>query len=184
MVDDNQNDWGRDITNRKTWILLSNLPHYTKFTWWSHSKCKMLIFTRPTHAVRSHIRIHDSWKLIDYVIKWKHIPRHWPFVRGIQRSPVNSPHKAQWFGDLMFSMIWINGWINNCEAGDVRHHRAHYDVIGMCHRCHPSYWYDLGIFLSKNADSHVSRMHRIDCIIYISMVIKRTRLGGPGRGLW
>ena len=28
----------------------------------------------------------------DDVIKWKHFPRYWPFVRGIPRSPVNSPH--------------------------------------------------------------------------------------------
>ena len=31
----------------------------------------------------------------DDVIKWKHFPCHWPFVRGIHRSPVNSPHKGQ-----------------------------------------------------------------------------------------
>ena len=30
----------------------------------------------------------------DYVIKWKHFPRYWPFVWGIHRSPVNSPHKG------------------------------------------------------------------------------------------
>ena len=29
------------------------------------------------------------------VIKWEHCPRYWPFVRGIHRSPVNSPHKGQ-----------------------------------------------------------------------------------------
>ena len=29
------------------------------------------------------------------VIKWKHFPRYWPFVRGIHRLPVNSPHKGQ-----------------------------------------------------------------------------------------
>ena len=29
----------------------------------------------------------------DDVIKWKHFPRYWPFVRGIHRSPVNSPHR-------------------------------------------------------------------------------------------
>ena len=39
----------------------------------------------------------------DDVIKWKHFPRYWPFVRGIHRSPVNSPHKGQWPGALMFS---------------------------------------------------------------------------------
>ena len=41
----------------------------------------------------------------DYVIKWKHFPRYWPFVRGIHRSRVNSPHKGQWRGALMFSLI-------------------------------------------------------------------------------
>ena len=69
----------------------------------------------------------------DDIIKWKHFPRYWPFVRGIHRSPVNSPHKGQWRGALMFSLIstWINVWVNNREAGDLRRHRAHYDVIVM-----------------------------------------------------
>ena len=69
----------------------------------------------------------------DDVIKWKHFPRYWPFVRGIQRSPVNSPHKSQWRGALIFSLIsaWRNGWVNNDEGGDFRSHRAHYDVIVM-----------------------------------------------------
>ena len=69
----------------------------------------------------------------DDVIKWKHFPRYWPFVRGIHRSPVNSPHKGQWCGALMFSLIcvWINGWVNNREAGDLRRYGAHYDVTVM-----------------------------------------------------
>ena len=69
----------------------------------------------------------------DDVIKWKHFPRYWPFVRGIHLSPVNSPHKGQWRGALMFSLIcvWINGWANNGEAGDFRRYRAHYVVIVM-----------------------------------------------------
>ena len=41
----------------------------------------------------------------DDVIKWKHFPRYWPFVRGIHRSPVNSRHKEKWRGALMFSLI-------------------------------------------------------------------------------
>ena len=33
----------------------------------------------------------------------------------------------------MFSLIfaWINGWVNNREAGYLRRHRAHYDVTVM-----------------------------------------------------
>ena len=41
----------------------------------------------------------------DDVIKWKDFPCNWPFVWGIHRSPVNSPHKGQWRGVLMFSLI-------------------------------------------------------------------------------
>ena len=47
-------------------------------------------------------------------------------------SPVNSPHKGQRRGALMFSLICVsNGWVNNREAGDLRRYRAHYDVIVM-----------------------------------------------------
>ena len=35
---------------------------------------------------------------------------------------------------FLWSAPWINGWINNCDAGDLRHHRAHYDIIVM-YRC-------------------------------------------------
>ena len=66
-------------------------------------------------------------------MKWTNFPRYWPFVRGIHRSPVNSPHKCQWRGALMFPLIctWIHSWANNREAGDLRHDRAHYDVTVM-----------------------------------------------------
>ena len=57
----------------------------------------------------------------------------WPFVWGIHRSPVNSPHKGQWRGALIFSLIcaWINTWVNSREAGDLRRQRTHYDAIVM-----------------------------------------------------
>ena len=69
------------------------------------------------------ITIHDD------VIKGKHFPRNWPFVRGIHRSPVNSPHRGQWRVALICA--WINASVNNREAGDLRRHRFHYDVIVM-----------------------------------------------------
>ena len=79
------------------------------------------------HVVQAVIIEHDD------VIKWKHFPRDWPFVQGIHWSPVNSPNKGQWRGAFMFSLIcaWINGWLNNGDAGDLRRHQVHYDVIVM-----------------------------------------------------
>ena len=49
---------------------------------------------------------------------------------GNSPVPVNSPHKGLWRGALVFSLIcvWIDGWVNNREAGDLRRHRGHYDV--------------------------------------------------------
>ena len=69
----------------------------------------------------------------DDVIKGKHFPRYWPFERGINRSPVNSPRKDQWRGALLFSLIcaWINAWVNNREVGGLRRHRVHYYVTVM-----------------------------------------------------
>ena len=58
----------------------------------------------------------------DDVIKWKHFPHYWPFVRGIRRSSVNYPRKDQWREVLMFSLIcaWANSWANNGDPGDFR----------------------------------------------------------------
>ena len=79
----------------------------------------------------------------DDVIKWKHFPRYWPFVRGIHRSPVNSPHKGQWRVALIFSLIWAwtNSWANNRDASDLRRHRAHYNVPVMILSLPSLRWY-------------------------------------------
>ena len=75
----------------------------------------------------------DLRDIHDGVVKWKHFPRKWPIVRGIHWSPVNSWHKGQRWGALMFSLIclWINDTVNNRVAGDLRRYRAQYDVIVM-----------------------------------------------------
>ena len=67
----------------------------------------------------------------DDVIKWKKIPYYWPFVRGIHRGPVNSPHKGQWRGALMFSLIcalnkrltkqWWSWWFETPSCSLWRH---------------------------------------------------------------
>ena len=67
----------------------------------------------------------------DDVIKWKHFPRYWPFVREIHRGTAN----GQWRGALMFPLICvrINGWINNHEAGDLRPLWRQYNDRGIFH---------------------------------------------------
>ena len=96
----------------------------------------MLRYDLLSHVISRHVlsyhivSYHDIWIILmwyishDDVIKWKHFPRYWPFVRGIHRYPVNSPHKGQWRGALMLSLIctWINSWVNTAEAGNLRRH--------------------------------------------------------------
>ena len=56
---------------------------------------------------------------------------------GNSPVPVNSPHNGQWRVALMFSLIctWINDWVNNGKAGDLRRYGAHYDAILMDKLC-------------------------------------------------
>ena len=102
----------------------------------SRSQCIKVVNTNQTKQTIVDILNEPQYApfhLHDDVIQWKHLPRYWPFVRGIHRSAVNSPHKGQWRGDLMFSLIcaWTNSRVNNRDAGNYRSHRAHYDVIVM-----------------------------------------------------
>ena len=123
------------LCNQKhPWGICSCSPivNFLKVTFY-HGRVTLVIFLIKNDLNR-HIK-HENLLSIyhDDVIKWKHFPRHWPFVRGIHRSPVNSPHKGQWRAALMFTLIcvWINGCVNNREAGDLRRYYAHYGVTVM-----------------------------------------------------
>ena len=56
-----------------------------------------------------------------------------PVTAGNSPVTVEFPSHRQWHGALMFSLIyaWTNGWVNNQDAGDLRRHRAHYDITVM-----------------------------------------------------
>ena len=85
------------------------------------------------HGIHFIVLCPETHNFHDDVIKWKQFPRYWRFVRGIHRSPVNSPYKGQWRRALMFSCICarINGWVNNGEVDYLRRHHAHYDITVM-----------------------------------------------------
>ena len=121
-----------------------------------------------------------SWDLVchieshDDVIKWKHFPRNWPFVRGINRSLMHSPHKGQWHRALRFPFIcaWINGWVNNREDDEMRRDRAHYDVNVMILLGQRMYW------ICSNSKIPTKRYgiydHDIYIYRYIYVYIQRT----------
>ena len=67
------------------------------------------------------------------IIKWKHFPHYWPFVKGIHQSPMDSPHKGQWCRAPMFYLIgaWTNNSANNWDTSDLNHHCAHHVITVM-----------------------------------------------------
>ena len=98
-----------------------------------------------THFYGEH-SLHISWRSthllhLYFPFSWwrhqmKHVPRHWLFCgeftgdcgefTGHQWIPLTQTSDAElwWF-------LWTNGWVSNQDAGDLRRHRAHYDVTVM-----------------------------------------------------
>ena len=110
---------------------------YDIFLQMTAQKCKNM-YHKSTYILESdneatQNKAQDYTYLHDDVIKWKHFPHHWPFVRGIHWSQVDSPHKCQWRRVLTFSLIcaWTNRSANNRDASDLRRHRAQFDVPEM-----------------------------------------------------
>ena len=118
FISDRLIDSSASVHNLQCWPISLSIDN--------HARAWQAITSRPLLGIKMR-----TW--YDDVIKWKHFPRYWPFVRGIHRSPVNSLHKGQWGGISMFSLTcaWMNGWVNNREAFCLRRYHAHYDVIVM-----------------------------------------------------
>ena len=111
------------FTQRTLFLLNQNIDDYSKLPIFANIFSKYHFDSNFDQNTTTH----------DDVIKWKHFLRYWPFVRGIHWSPVNSPHKGQWRGSLVFSLIcaWTHSWVNNPDAGCLRRNCAHYDVTVM-----------------------------------------------------
>ena len=127
------------VTGMTLFIVMSTLEMLRDFTrsrrpFWVTSSGQMMVILDNKEPKKIHKNTHNfvvsAAPAHGDVITLKHFPCYWPFVRGIHRSPVDSPHKGQWSGALMFSLICssTNGWAHNRDAGDLRRHRAHYDV--------------------------------------------------------
>ena len=68
-----------------------------------------------------------------YSIKWKHFPRYMALCAG--NSPVTGEFPAQRpvtrSFDVSLICVWMDCWLNNREADDLRGHCTHYDVTVM-----------------------------------------------------
>ena len=83
--------FGSDATS---WVEISINP--------SRCRCFIVFGTLPWCSLKCYVARGSVWNYHHDVIKWKHFPRYWPFVRGNHRSLVDSSHKGQCWGALMF----------------------------------------------------------------------------------
>ena len=103
---------------------------------WRH--CNGLVYMILRHGLIIKSYCFFVWDVIAW---WRHQMETFSALlalcAGNSPVPVNSPHKGQWRGALMFSLIyaWINDWVNNREAGDLIRQRGHYDVIVIVRPC-------------------------------------------------
>ena len=119
------------------------------------------------------------------VIKWKHFPRYWPFVRGIHWSLVNSPHivndfdvffdlclkkllskqlRHQWFG-----IPWHSLWCHCNVPGALRvcqwFQPTLVQAMAWCHEAPSHYlnWYWLIIIkVPRNTSQYISCVNALD----------------------
>ena len=96
---------------------------------------KIIMFWRDSisSSLKSDILIPEATQLTWWRHQMETFSALLAICAGNSLSPVNSPHKGQWCGALMFSLIfvWINYWVNNHKAGDLRRYWAHYDATVM-----------------------------------------------------
>ena len=74
------------------------------------------------------------WPLLNcYNPLWHHQMETFSALLAIcaGNSPVTAQRPVTWSFDVFLICAWINSWVNNDEAGDLRLHRAHYDVTVM-----------------------------------------------------
>ena len=108
----------------KTWPFRLFMPQYVKCAYIS-------LCTRP--RVKIACMCYCSQELVAYISLnlemswWSHQME--TFSALLARWPVDSPHKGQSRGALLFSLICAG--VNNREAGDLRRHRVHYDITVM-----------------------------------------------------
>ena len=135
--------WHSDAIKRQgtQWILLQVMAccptapsHYLNHCWLLITNRFCSIHLRTISCVLMNLIRNMCSEITPW---WRHQLKTFSALLAIcaGNSPVtvNSPHKGQWRGALMFSSIcaWIDGWENSREAGDLRRYRAHYDVTVM-----------------------------------------------------
>ena len=103
----------------------------------------MYVCMREPFSICIHYRVQNIGFRVTGMAWWRHQMEIFSALLAIctGNSPVTGGFPAQRTVtrnfDVSSSLIcaWINGWVNNGEAGDLRRYRAHCNVIVMDYEC-------------------------------------------------
>ena len=113
------------------WVCLHGIACHTAISikWHTKSGVELKMNWLNSDQFRLSIPIQFQFKNLSIQFQFNSWIDPSPALWGIHRSPMDSPHKGQWRGAFMFTLICAltHGWTNNGDAGDLRSHRAHYD---------------------------------------------------------
>ena len=119
------------------------------------AKRQMALFIWMTNISRKRFGSRVENKKHNEVIKWKHFPCYWPFVRGIHKGNPwvtgGVPSQRPVTRGSVFSLIcaWT---VEQTMETPVRHHHAHYDVTVMFsdifYRIHWTHWEGNSVIVS------------------------------------
>ena len=137
-----------DIYAMKYLIVYHNSHTFlSHFNFWNCGiSNEIVLFLFEKCSIKLHIHVNfnsysygESFLIIPW---WRHqmetFSRCWPFVRGITHTKASDAE--------LWCFLWsTSDWVNNGEAGDLRRHRARFDVTLMSEdmcivwwRCEPA----------------------------------------------
>ena len=122
------NSFATNVCLMKNTYVVSGKKNRRK--WWQRRVCNELQI-----GLDNVYTWHDSVRLLINIRKSSVmiIGNIWLLSLLNLRDVRGSPHKGQWRGAMIFSLIcaWTNGWVNNRYTSDLRHQYAHNDVTVM-----------------------------------------------------
>ena len=120
---------------------------------WNNLQCLLSSLCIQTRCALNYLLHNFAW--------WNAMEALSPSLALCEKSSVTGEYPSQrpvtWCFDVFFDLRLNKRWVNNRDAGDLRRHRAHYDVTIMWGRIAHTYVSQLGHHCSSNGLATVRR---------------------------
>ena len=118
----------------ETYLILLLVTNDDQSMW--HMRCNYAaVNQKPLRTIQAM----TSWYWNAFCITGSQVAIEWPFVRGIHRLPVDSPHRGSECAPFVFSPLldWKSCWSNTGVSADLRRRDA--NLTSLCYH-RSSHW--------------------------------------------